>query len=97
MYAQIVETQLSRERLSELGGAVRRELLPALRSEPGFCGALSLVERERGAVLLVVLWETKEAAGPHAWVAAALGETSSILTALLTSSSVRVWEVNARG
>lgn len=97
MYAQIVEEQLSHEQVNELEGAVRRELLPALRGEPGFCGVLSLVERERGAVVLVLLWETKEAAGSRTSVAAALGETSAILTMLLASSSVRVWEVNARG
>ena len=98
MYAQVIESWLPHERLTELEDAVRCVLLPALRGDSGFCGALSLVERERGALLLVVFWETEEdAAGQRASAAAASGEALLMLTMRLGSYSVRTWEVNARG
>jgi hypothetical protein len=98
MYAQIIESRLTSQRLDELEVLVRCELLPALRAESGFCGAVSLVERERGGVLLVLLWETEEdAAGRRAAPAATLGATLSALTEVLGSYSAAIWEVNARG
>jgi antibiotic biosynthesis monooxygenase len=94
MYAQIVESRLTSEQLEELEVLVRCELLPTLRAESGFCGAVSLVERERGAVLLVLLWETEEEATGRR---AAPAGTSSALTDVLGAHSETIWEVNARG
>ena len=36
-------------------------VLPALRQQDGFCGALVLVERARGKVLGLTLWESEQA------------------------------------
>jgi hypothetical protein len=98
MYAHIIESQLMPERLGELDRLVRCELLlPALRAESGFCGAVSLVERERGAALLVLLWETEEeGVRPFASTAPEVREAFSALTTLLGSHSGVIWEVNAR-
>ena len=85
MYAQVFEL-LGAERGEHLNRSIYSELLPALRTEHGFCGALSLVRRERGELLLLVLWETEdEAAGPLPPRLAAL-----------TGGTPEVWEVGAR-
>ena len=50
---------------ARLEQSINDELFPALRTEAGFCGALSLVRRETGEMLLLVFWETEnEAASP---------------------------------
>jgi hypothetical protein len=46
----------------DLDAAVRDRLVPALRVQEGFCGALHLVSRRDGEALLVLLWETEEQA-----------------------------------
>ena len=53
MFAQLIEAQVGRARLVLLEQVVRRELIPALREESGFCGAMSLSDRARGKTLLV--------------------------------------------
>ena len=40
----------------------REELASAFQQEPGFSGALNLVNRESGQVILIVLWDTEERA-----------------------------------
>lgn len=41
---------------------VSDELIPALRDEPGFAGALSLVDPDSGDAIMIVLWRTAEQA-----------------------------------
>jgi hypothetical protein len=99
MHAQVIELQLEPERLDELERLVRTELVPALREQSGFCGALNLTDRERRETLLVLLWETEdEAARTLAQCAAPSRLALSTVTDLLAarSCSVTVWEVDAR-
>jgi hypothetical protein len=85
----VIETSIQPDRLELLERLVRSELVPALRGEPGFCGALSLVDRERAAALLVLLWETEQdAARPRIFATELAGVRLSPST---------VWEVTARG
>ena len=64
MYAQAFELP-GTEPSARLEQSINDELFPALRTEAGFCGALSLVRRETGEILLLVFWETEnEAASP---------------------------------
>ena len=96
MHAQLIELKLAPERLERL---VRSELIPALREQSGFCGALSLTARERCATLLVLLWETEaQAARTLARSAAPFTQAPATVTALLASRScsVTVWEVDSR-
>ena len=99
MYAQLIETRLEPERLEVLERLVRSELVPALREQSGFCGALNLSDRGRAETLLVLLWETEEeAGGPLVARVASFARVSSTLRELLASCScsVTVWEVDAR-
>ena len=99
MYAQVIELRLATERLDKLERLVRSELVPALREEPGFCGALNLTDRERADSLLVLLWETEdEAARPLARSTAPFAQAPATMTELLAagSCSMTVWEVDAR-
>ena len=83
MHAQVITLTIEPRRLPELEYLVRFELLPALRTEPGFSGATSLVEQEQGRVLLILLWETEEEA---------VRPAPALLEAF--SSSTTIWEVN---
>ena len=100
MYAQLIESTGPPERLDELMQVIRRELVTALRCEHGFSGALSLVDREAGRSLLIVMWETdEEAARPlvscGAPLLAAMGAVAELSAAELRAPTV--WEVSARG
>ena len=49
------------ERLDEMTHEIKEHVLPALRKLNGFAGALVLLERGSGKVLLVTLWESQQA------------------------------------
>jgi hypothetical protein len=79
-------------RLNEI---VQRELVPALRTEPGFSGALSLVDCATGRALVLVFWATEEEAAHllppcYAALLAALGLPDP------ETYSPPIWEVGAR-
>ena len=94
MYAQVFEL-LGTERGERLDRSIYGELLPALRTEHGFCGALSLVRRETGELLLLVFWETEdEAARPLRPSLAVLLDGLAATDA--TTDSPEIWEVGAR-
>jgi hypothetical protein len=100
MYAQLIEIRLDPRRLEVAERLVRSELVPALRAQSGFCGALYLTDRARAETMLVLLWETEdEAARPLAQSATPFWEASATVNEFLASRpySVTVWEVDARG
>jgi hypothetical protein len=91
VYAQALEGAAP----AQLNEIVQRELLPALRTERGFSGALSLADPATGRALVLVFWETEEeAAGPvppyYGSLLAALGVPDPEMYA------PRIWEVGAR-
>jgi len=91
VYAQALEGA-DPARVKEI---VHRELLPALRTERGFSGALSLADPATGRALVLVFWETEEEAArplPSYYVAllAALGVRDP------DTYAPRIWEVGAR-
>ena len=93
MYAQALE--ISSRASEDLSQTICRELLPALRTERGFSGALSLVDRETENTLLLIFWETEEEAArplpPYfATLLAKLGLPDA------AADTPRVWEVDAR-
>jgi hypothetical protein len=94
MHAQVFEL-LGAERSERLNRLIDDELLPALRTEVGFCGALSLVRGETREMLLLVFWETeKEAARAVLPCLAALLDELGMTAG--ASATPKIWEVGAR-
>ena len=99
MYAQLIEGGTTPARRNDMDRIVTDELVPALEAEPGYAGALNLVDRESGNALMVILWETE----PQARRALseyggaflkALANIAAISTG--TRAPLSAWEVNAR-
>jgi hypothetical protein len=99
MHAQVIQGGTTPERRGEMDRIVVDEMVPALHAEPGFAGALNLVDRASGDALMIVLW------GSEAQARRALGEYGgAFLKALAgiaqistgTRAPISVWEVNAR-
>jgi hypothetical protein len=99
MYAQLIEGGTTAARRTDMDRIVTDEMVPALQAEPGFAGALNLVDRETGNAMMVVLWET-EAQARRALAEyggaflKALANVAAISTG--TRRPISVWEVNAR-
>jgi hypothetical protein len=98
MYAQLVQGGTTPEKRMQMDRIVTEELVPALNEEPGFAGALNLVDRDTGNAMMVILWDTAEQANR------ALSEYGQrFLKALANIASIStgnrvpmsVWEVNA--
>jgi hypothetical protein len=62
MYAQLLEGQTLPSRRHELERVIRERLLPALREEEGFSGALHLLDAGTAHTMMIVCWETEEQA-----------------------------------
>jgi hypothetical protein len=99
MYAQLIEGGTTPDRRARMDRIVTDEMIPALRAEPGFAGALNLVDRDSGDALMIILWETETQA--HRALAdygkaflQALANVASISTG--TRRPISVWNVNAR-
>jgi hypothetical protein len=99
MYAQLIEGGTTPDRRTEMDRIVTDEMVPALAGEPGFAGALNLVNRDSGNALMIVLWES-EAQARRALAEyggaflKALASVAAISTG--TRNPISVWEVNAR-
>jgi hypothetical protein len=93
VYAQVLTEGTTPGRCGELDAAIRDRLLPSLRVQPGFCGALHLVSRHDGVGMLVVLWETEDQADRAASLPEIVALTP-VAGASLRSASV--WEVTQR-
>jgi hypothetical protein len=57
MYAQVIEGGTTPDHRTEMDAIVTDDLIPALESEPGYAGALNLVDRDSGQALMIVLWD----------------------------------------
>ena len=99
MYAQLIEGGTTPDRRHEMDRIVTDELVPALHDEPGFAGALNLVDRDSGNALMLVLWETEaQARRALAEYGGAFLKALASITAISTGTRRpnSVWEVNAR-
>jgi hypothetical protein len=99
MYAQLIEGGTTPELRADMDRIVTHELIPALKAEPGFTGALNLVDRDSGNAIMIVLWDTE------AQARRALGDYGDAflkaLAGVMTISTgtrrpISLWEVNAR-
>ena len=99
MYAQLIEGGTTADQRAEMDRIVTDEMVPALEAEPGFSGALNLVDRDSGNALMIILWETEAQARRalseyEAAFLKALANVAAISTG--TRAPISVWEVNAR-
>jgi hypothetical protein len=99
MYAQLIEGGTTPDLRGQMDRLVTDEMLPALQAEPGFAGALNLVDRDSGNAMMIVLWDT-EAQARRALAEyggaflKALAGIAGISTG--TRRPISVWAVNAR-
>ena len=74
-------------------------MVPALEAEPGFAGALNLVDRDSGNAMMIVLWESEaQARRPLADYGSAFLKALAGVAAISTGTRrpISVWQVNAR-
>jgi hypothetical protein len=78
---------------------VTDEMIPGLRDEPGFAGALNVVDRASGDAMMIVLWETEaQARRELSEYGGAFLQALANVVAISTGNRrpMSVWEVNAR-
>jgi quinol monooxygenase YgiN len=59
MFAQVIEAAWSPVDRAEVVRIVREDLIPALRNEEGFSGAVGMVEAGTGRAMMIAFWERK--------------------------------------
>ena len=99
MYAQLIEGGTTTDRRPEMDHLVTDAMVPALEAEPGFAGALNLVDRDSGNAMMIVLWETEaQARRALAEYGGAFLKALASVAAISTGTRrpISVWEVNAR-
>jgi hypothetical protein len=99
MYAQLVQGGTTPDKRNEMDKIVTDEMLPALQDEPGYAGALNLIDRESGNALMIVLWETAEQANrPLNEYGQRFLQALASVIAISTGNRepMSVWEVNAQ-
>ncbi len=99
MYAQLIEGGTTPDRRPQMDQLVTGQMLPALQAEPGYAGALNLVDRDTGNALMIVLWETEaQARRPLAEYGVTFLKALAGVAAISTGTRrpISVWDVNAR-
>ena len=99
MHAQVIEGGTTPEFRDKMDRIVTDEMIPALSNEPGFAGALNVVDRDKGDAMMIILWETeaqarRELSHYGGAFLQALANVAAISTG--TRRPISVWEVNAR-
>jgi hypothetical protein len=95
MYAQVVQGGAAPERREEMNAAVRNHLIPALKQEAGFVGALNLENGDTGHGMMITFWETEaQAAGmpTSAAFVEALGRIAIVSSG--QRAPIGIWRVN---
>jgi hypothetical protein len=95
MFAQIIETALSSTERADVVRIVREELVPALRGEDGFSGAVGMVETGTGRTMVIAFWDREvQAATPPVDRGRAFRTVLAALQARATAPrSISTWEV----
>jgi hypothetical protein len=99
MHAQLIEGGTTPEHRAEMDRIVTDQMIPALEVEPGFAGALNLVDRDTANAMMIVFWDTeaqaRRALGEYGGAfLKALAAIAGISTG--TRRPISVWDVNAR-
>jgi hypothetical protein len=99
LFAQLIQGGTTPDRRGEMDRLVTESLIPALREEPGYAGALNLVDRDSGNAMMLVFWETREQAErPLDEYGTGFLKALALITGISAGqrSPITVWEVNAR-
>ena len=99
MYAQLIEGGTTPDRRAQMDRIVTDEMVPALAAEPGFAGALNLVDRGSGDAMMIILWDSEpQARRALAEYGGAFLKALANVAAISTGTRrpISVWEVNAR-
>ena len=59
MHARVITFQFKLDKLEEAGQLYRESILPEVRQLPGFKGRMVLVDRSKGKVITLTLWESE--------------------------------------
>jgi hypothetical protein len=97
MYAQLIEGGTAPDRRAQMDRIVSDEMVPALKTEPGFAGAMNLVDRDSGNAIMIVLWETDaQARRPLAHYGSGFLKALAGVAAISTGNRrpISVWQVN---
>lgn len=95
MYAQVVQGGSAPEKRDEMNAVVREHLIPALKQEAGFVGAVNLENRDTGHGMMITFWDTGAQAAGMPTSAAFLQALGRI--AIVSSGQrepIGVWRVN---
>ena len=99
MYAQVVQGGAAPENREQMDRVVIDELIPALSEEPGYAGAVNLVDRDTGNAMMIVLWDSEDQARrPLPQYGQAFLRALASIAAISSGNRapISVWEVNAR-
>jgi hypothetical protein len=96
MFAMVVQGGSNLLRRDEMNRAVTELLIPALRSEPGFRGAVNLEDRATGHGMMLTFWDT-EGQALHPPGSPAFHEALSAILRISTGerAPTSFWHVNA--
>ena len=96
MYAMVVQGGTTSDKRDEMNGAVTELLIPALRSEPGFRGAVNLEDRATGHGMMLTFWDTEDQA-QHPASSPAFHQALSAVLQISTGerAPTSCWHVNA--
>jgi hypothetical protein len=98
MYAQLIQGGTTPELRTRMDSIVTDDLIPALEAEPGYAGALNVIDRITGDALMIILWDTQAQANRELSdygqeFLQALAKIAAITTG--NRKPMSVWEVNA--
>ena len=98
MYAQVIQGGAAPEQRAAMDRVVHEEVIPALNEEPGFTGALNLVDRDTGNAMMVVIWqEEQQARRPLPEYGRRFLQALASVVAISSGNRapMSVWDVNA--
>jgi hypothetical protein len=98
MYAQVIQGGAAPEQRAAMDAIVHEQMIPALGEEPGFTGALNLVDRDTGDAMMVVIWQEEEQARrPLPSYGRKFLEALASIAAISSGNRapMSVWDVNA--
>ena len=97
MYARVVTGQYQPGKLDEGEQIYRESILPEARQQPGFKGALGLVDRSSGKAISISFWQT-EANAQASGVSSSYGQAqmAKIASLLAAAPLIETYEVAAQ-